>query len=320
TDSGGPYRDSITSMCGDICSTRLPLFILCPNGRTNSGLNRDRWIPSVFSPQTRIPNNIKNFYIFIGQLMGMAMRTKNLLNLQFPSLLWKPLVHESVTIEDIEAIDMQSFTFINEMEKDVKQTKTMNTDVDMNNEEKCKDNIDFLFDSIMSELNFDIVGSDMQTYELVSDGSNIPITTANYKEYCLKYREYRLQEFSRQVNYIRQGLYSVVPWPMLTLLTASELEELICGKPVIDVELLKQQTEYKHPADRHTTPYIKRFWTVLADKFNEEQKKLFLIFVWGRSTLPTRPEDFQCKFSIQKLESSGDVDKTLPKENPTVSR
>ncbi|CAF3690100.1 unnamed protein product [Rotaria sp. Silwood1] len=43
-DAGGPYRDSITCICLDICSTRLPLFILCPNGRTNTGLNRDCWI------------------------------------------------------------------------------------------------------------------------------------------------------------------------------------------------------------------------------------------------------------------------------------
>ncbi|CAF2980785.1 unnamed protein product [Rotaria sp. Silwood2] len=37
-DQDGPYRDSISCICDDICSTRLPLFILCPNGRTNSGL------------------------------------------------------------------------------------------------------------------------------------------------------------------------------------------------------------------------------------------------------------------------------------------
>ncbi|CAF3798077.1 unnamed protein product [Rotaria sordida] len=34
TDYGGAYRDSITCICFDICSSRLSLFILCPNGRT----------------------------------------------------------------------------------------------------------------------------------------------------------------------------------------------------------------------------------------------------------------------------------------------
>ncbi|CAF2811979.1 unnamed protein product [Rotaria sp. Silwood2] len=31
-DQGGPYRDLITRICADLCSTQLPLFILCPNG------------------------------------------------------------------------------------------------------------------------------------------------------------------------------------------------------------------------------------------------------------------------------------------------
>ncbi|CAF3391857.1 unnamed protein product [Rotaria sp. Silwood2] len=39
-DQDGPYRDSISCICDDICSTRLPLFILCPNRRTKSGRNR----------------------------------------------------------------------------------------------------------------------------------------------------------------------------------------------------------------------------------------------------------------------------------------
>ena len=51
TDQGGPYRDSITRICLDICSTRLSLFILCPNARMNNGLNRDRWIPNIIKKQ-----------------------------------------------------------------------------------------------------------------------------------------------------------------------------------------------------------------------------------------------------------------------------
>ncbi|CAF5035144.1 unnamed protein product [Rotaria sp. Silwood1] len=112
-DQGGPYRDSVTRICADLCSTRLPLFILCPNGRTNNGSNRDRWIPNVFPPNRSIPINIKNQYRFVGQLMGMAMRTKHYLDVRFPTLLWKQLVQEEVTIEDIEAIDISSFAIIN---------------------------------------------------------------------------------------------------------------------------------------------------------------------------------------------------------------
>ncbi|CAF4826298.1 unnamed protein product, partial [Rotaria sp. Silwood2] len=68
-DQGGPYRDSVTRICADLCSTRLPLFILCPNGRINNGLNRDRWIPNVFPPNRFTPVDIKNQYRFVGQLM-----------------------------------------------------------------------------------------------------------------------------------------------------------------------------------------------------------------------------------------------------------
>ncbi|CAF4882247.1 unnamed protein product, partial [Rotaria sp. Silwood1] len=69
TDAGGPYRDSISRLCSDICSTRLPLFILCPNGRTDSASNRDRWIPNVFAPDQSIPNRTKKQYRFVGQLL-----------------------------------------------------------------------------------------------------------------------------------------------------------------------------------------------------------------------------------------------------------
>ncbi len=59
TDQGGPYRDSMLRIGSDVCSTRLPLFILCLNGRTNSVSNRDRWILDIFPPNKPIPNRMK---------------------------------------------------------------------------------------------------------------------------------------------------------------------------------------------------------------------------------------------------------------------
>jgi len=219
-DQGGPYRDSITRICADLCSTRLPLFILCPNGRTNNVLNRDRWIPNVFPPNRSIPVDIKNQYHFVGQLMGMAIRTKEYLDVRLPILLWKQLIHEEVTIEDIEAIDISSFAIINEMEENIRKVKSVNEcgDGDVNN------NYDYLFSSIITELTFDVVSSTGQTYELIPDGFHIRITAANFEDYCMRYRQYRINEFYRQIEFIRQGLYSVVPGAYLTLFTAHELE------------------------------------------------------------------------------------------------
>ncbi len=304
TDQGGPYRDSITRICWDICSTRLSLFILCPNGRTNSGFNRDCWIPNVFPPNKSIPKKIQKQYRFVGQLLGMAIRKKYYLDLKFPVLLWKQLLNEKITIEDIEAIDIQSFTFINEMEKNIEQIKSMDADHD----------IDSLFSSIMSELQFDVVSSSGETYELIPGGKEIPITAANFKHYCSCYREYRLNEFHRQIDFIRQGLYSIIPCYYLSLLTANELEEAVCGKGRIDVEILKRNTSYGRDYNQDS-PVIERFWTVLNEMFTDEQKKLFLIFVWGRSTLPTRDEDFQYKFTINTFDADGnEANKTLPRK------
>ena len=301
-DSGGPYRDSITRICADICSSRLPLFILCPNGRTNNGLNRDCWIPNVFPPNQTIPTKYKSQYRFIGQLLGMGMRRKHYLNLKFPGLLWKQLLNEPITIEDIEAIDILSFSIVNETEKNIEQIRSMNSD----------STVASLL-NIMDELRFTVVSSSSETFELIPGGTDIPITTDNFRHYCTCYRRYRLNEFNRQIDFIRQGFYSVIPSYYLNLFTAKELEEAVCGKDRVDVEILKRNTEYEGDYNQDS-PVIIRFWTVLSEMFTEDQKKLFLIFVWGRSTLPTRDQDFQNKFVITTLEiDDGDIDKALPR-------
>jgi hypothetical protein len=301
-DQGGPYRDSITQICSDICSTRLSLFILCPNGRTNTGLNKDCWIPNVYPPNKPISDELKKQYQFIGQLMGMAIRKKHYLNFKFPLLLWKQLLKESITIEDIQAIDLQSFTIINELEKYIEQTIS-------------NDDIKDIFSSIISELHFEVISSNGETYELIPDGMNIQITSENLKQYSNCYRQYRLNEFHRQIEFIRQGLCSIVPFYFLSLFTPNELEEAVCGKGQIDIELLKRNTQYNY-IDNQDTPYIQRFWIVIGQMFNEEQKKLFLTFVWGRNTLPSRDQDFTMKFTINQYSiDDGDVDKVLPRSH-----
>jgi hypothetical protein len=104
----------------------------------------------------------------------------------------------------------------------------------------------------------------------------------------------------------------------LTLFTAHELEEIVCGKGYIDIQMLKRHTDYRR--DDESSPRIQRFWSVLSDMFSEEQKKLFLIFVWGRSTLPYTDDDFSQKFRITRLRTSGNIDQALPSKLSHLSR
>jgi hypothetical protein len=107
-DAGGPYREAITHFCQDIQSKELGLFIPCPNALEEVGFNQDKFIPN---PAANSPSHLSQFE-FIGKLIGIAIRTKNSLDLSFPSIVWKALVCSRFDRADIEAIDKRCIQFI----------------------------------------------------------------------------------------------------------------------------------------------------------------------------------------------------------------
>jgi len=61
------------------------------------------------------------------------------------------------------------------------------------------------------------------------------------------------------------------------------LEERIVGVSHIDVELLKNKTEYD--GFSLESPSVKYFWSAM-ESFSQVELQQFLHFVWGRSRLP----------------------------------
>lgn len=69
-DYGGGYSESITEMCEELQNGSLPLLIPTPNGRDDTGTNRDCFI---LNPAVKSPLHLKMFnflgkcifYIFI---------------------------------------------------------------------------------------------------------------------------------------------------------------------------------------------------------------------------------------------------------------
>ena len=70
----------------------------------------------------------------------------------------------------------------------------------------------------------------------------MPVNAANCRAFVAALRAFRVSEFHTQVEAIRRGLATVLPFPMLALLTWDELQLQVCGRPKFDVELLFSQT------------------------------------------------------------------------------
>lgn len=68
----------------ELQSTVLPLLIPTPNGKHAVGYNREKWVinPSATS------STCMEMYKFLGKLMGIALRSKEYLALDLPSITW----------------------------------------------------------------------------------------------------------------------------------------------------------------------------------------------------------------------------------------
>lgn len=79
-DCGGGYSESVAEMCDELQNGSLPLLIVTPNGRGESGANRDCFI---FNPMAKSPVHV-NMFKFLGINISVLLNVN--LQKQFPYL------------------------------------------------------------------------------------------------------------------------------------------------------------------------------------------------------------------------------------------
>ena len=288
-DQGGPYRDVISRMCNEIMSNDLPLFVPCPNAREKVGHNQHTVVPT----SAPLSDSDRHLYAFVGALMGLAIRSQDLLNIEFPSIVWKQLVYDEVTIEDVLAVDVLAFRIVDlirSLEADPHMTPA-------------------LFNEQMATHRFTAIGSDGARYAIVEGGEQIPIRWDNRNTFIESLVKYRLHEYEAACSAMRSGLATVVCVRSLTFHTWRQIQDCVCGSPVIDVARLKLNTRYtgSYHAEHRV---IKDLWEVLENRLNNDELCRYLEFVWGRSRLP-RGDNWSMKMCIHEFYSSN-PDKYLP--------
>ncbi|KAG3106883.1 hypothetical protein PC121_g23 [Phytophthora cactorum] len=264
-DWGGVYREGATSMVDDLFSPHFSLFFLCPNGQHDTGNNRGMYLPN---PKCTSPVAMQMF-AFVGQLLGISLRTRGDFPFMLPSLVWKQLLGQTLTrsdLEDTDAMFIQMLDGIANCENDGISTEE-----------------EFATAFAGLELRFTASSCTGEEIELAPGGRQLTVEFHNRLEYCRLAERARLEECSAQVAAMARGFATLFPRRVLTLLTWQELEILACGSPKIDLELWQRHTRYDGYAEDDLT--VQLFWEALAE-FSDEQRADFVRFAWGRSRLP----------------------------------
>jgi hypothetical protein len=272
-DAGGPYREAFDTFCEELQSEWLPLLLRCPNGISGVGNNRGCWILNSSS----ITATHLEMFAFVGKLLGIAIRSKEYLALNLPSIIWKLIINDLPTIDDLEEIDSSFISSLSEM-------KNFNTNLGS-------------FSDIFFET-FSTLSSNDIPIELITNGFNVDVTYENREEYYDKVIEYRLHEFDIQAAAIRRGLSTIVPLTLLTLHSWDQVEIMVCGKSEVDIKLLESITEYTSCSS--ADPHIRLFWQALSE-FTNEERSSFIRFCWGRSRLPLNIQGFTQRFKINSF-------------------
>lgn len=277
-DAGGVFDDTITEMCQELETGIVDLLIPSPNATAEVGYNRDRFL---FNPSACLDEHLMQFK-FLGILMGVAIRTKKPLDLHLAPLVWKQLCCVPLTLEDLEEVDLLYVQTLNSI---------LHIEDSGITEESFHEMIPL--DSFVGQ------SADGKMVPIIPGGNSIPLTFSNRKEYVERAIEYRLHEMDRQVAAVREGMSWIVPVPLLSLLTAKQLEQMVCGMPEICVDVLKKVVRYREVDEQHQL--VQWLWRTL-EEFSNEERVLFMRFVSGRSRLPANTADISQRFQIMKVD------------------
>jgi hypothetical protein len=233
---------------------------------------------------------------FAGKLMGLSARTKAYLPFTFPSLVWKGLVEEPLTHDDLAASDAVFAHYLTVM-------RHCERDTGPDGEPRTPVRSEAEFAAAYPDARFTVITSTGAEVELVPGGRDIAVTMANRHRYADAAEALRLHEYDVQLAALRRGLATMVPLRALCLFSWREVETFVAGRPDVDLAVLKRHTRYDGGYSA-SHAVIKRFWRVLAS-FTPEDRSRYVRFVWGRARLPADGGSWTSSHTITRL-SGGD--------------
>ncbi|XP_051721934.1 E3 ubiquitin-protein ligase HACE1 isoform X2 [Ctenopharyngodon idella] len=248
----GVVREWFDILSNEIINPDYALFTQSADGTTfqpnsNSSVNPDHL----------------NYFRFAGQILGLALYHRQLVNIYFTRSFYKHILGIPVSYQDVSSIDPE-----------------------------YAKNLQWILDNDISDLGLELTFSvetdvfgTMEEVPLKPGGTAIQVTQDNKAEYVQLVTELRMtRAIQPQINAFLQGFHTFILPSLIQLFDEYELELLLSGMPEIDVMDWKRNTEYTSGYDLQE-PVIQWFWEVV-ENLTQEERVLLLQFVTGSSRVP----------------------------------
>lgn len=236
------------------------------------------------------PAENNEMYFLFGAILGLAIYNSTILNLKFPTALYKLLLNIPVGLDDyrqLYPLTAKNLVTLKNYDSDVLE------DLDLNFEISFKD----VFGKIHSK-------------ELIPNGRHIRVTKENADQYIRCYSKFFMHDgVASQISFFIKGFSTVIGGNALSLFLPEEIELLLCGsdEETLDINTLKSITKYagwKDQEQASNSIVIRWFWEYLEALSFKEQRK-FLLFVTGSDRVPATGLQ-NLNFKITRLSNGRD--------------
>ncbi|KAK5650940.1 hypothetical protein RI129_001969 [Pyrocoelia pectoralis] len=214
---------------------------------------------------TENPFEDSMMYLLIGLICGLAIYNFTIIDLPFPLALYKKLLKEPVTLNDLKDL---SPTIANSLKSILEYDQPD-------------------FEEVFG-LNFEIsrdAFGEQTIVHLKPNGDHTPVTQENKKEYVDLYVDYILNKaVSSQYEPFYHGFMKVCGGRVLQLFHSHELMAVVVGNENYDWHALEESAEYKNGYSS-SDQTIRWFWEVIHEMSLEDKKK-FLLYLTGCDRIP----------------------------------
>ncbi|XP_070577251.1 apoptosis-resistant E3 ubiquitin protein ligase 1-like isoform X2 [Ptychodera flava] len=163
-------------------------------------------------------------------------------------------------------------------------------------------------DLVFAEEEYNESGQVETVVDLISNGSNIPVTNDNKMQYLDVLAMYKFSKSTEEeIESFLKGLNDFVPDHLLSIFDENELELLMCGGSTFDLDDFKKNCVIVAGGGYDFNRVLGWFWTVVAG-FTQDEMARLLQFTTGCSQLP--PGGFSelvPKFQISAVPTYGNL-------------